>query len=188
MLKKREARRPIGVALALGIWLLGTGAAPAPNAGLEVGDLAPRFTVKTLEGAPLSSESLKGKVVLLDFWATWCAPCRRAMPALEEIRKKNAGKPFVLVGVSADFERKTLEEFLKKQGIPGPQVWTGMRGELTRMFRVSTFPTYILLDGEGRIVYRARGWNSSIARALDVAVEKALASAPKTKALGEPAG
>ena len=187
MLKKSEARR-LGVALALGAWLLSAGSSPAPAQGLQLGDVAPRFTVKTLDGQTLSSDALKGKVVLLDFWATWCGPCLQALPALEEIRKKNAGKPFVLVGVSADFEEKTLEQFLKKRGIPGPQVWNGVRGDLTRMFQVSSFPTYVLLDAEGKIVYRARGWRSGAsARALDSAVEKALASAPRTRAVGEPA-
>jgi thiol-disulfide isomerase/thioredoxin len=186
MSKRFEARRP-GVALALGAWLFAAAAVPAPAAGSKEGDLAPRFTVKTLDGETLSSDALKGKVVLLDFWATWCAPCIQAIPALEEIRKKNAGKPFVLVGVSADFERRTLEQFLEKRGIPGPQVWNGMRGPLNRMFQVSTFPTYVLLDAEGRIVYRARGWSGASARALDAAIRKALASAPKARALGEPA-
>jgi thiol-disulfide isomerase/thioredoxin len=188
MLKREESRRRLKAGLALGAWLLATGAAPAPTAGIRQGDLAPRFTVKTLDGETLSSDALKGKVVLLDFWATWCSPCVQAIPALEEIRKKNAGKPFVLVGVSADFDQKTLEQFLKKRGIPGPQVWSGTRGDLNRMFQVSTFPTHIILDAEGRIVYRKQGWGGgSSGRALDAAVERALASAPKTKALGEPA-
>ena len=177
-----------GVAFALGVWLLTAGAAPAPKPGFREGDLAPRFTVETLEGDTLSSDALKGKVVLLDFWATWCGPCIQAIPALEEIRKKNAGKPFVLVGVSADHDPKTLEQFLKKRGIPGPQVWTGLRGDLNRMFRVSSYPTHILLDAEGRIVYRRMGWSrGSSDRALEAAVQKALASAPKTRVVGEPA-
>src|SRR5688572_1650772 len=170
MLKRPEARRRLKAGLALGAWLLATAAAAAPTAGFQEGDLAPRFTIKTLDGETLSSDALKGKVVLLDFWATWCSPCIQAIPALEEIRKKNAGKPFVLVGVSADFERRTLEQFLTKRGIAGPQVWNGMRGPLNRMFQVSTFPTYVLLDAEGRIVYRARGWSrGASARALDAA-------------------
>lgn len=187
MLKKLEACRRSGAALVLGAWLLAAGAAPAPAAGIRQGDLAPRFTVKTLDGKTLSSDALKGNVVLLDFWATWCSPCVQAIPALEEIRKKNAGKPFVLVGVSADHERKTLEQFLKKRGIPGPQVWNGVQGDLNRMFRVSSFPTYIILDAEGRIVYRKAGWGSTSGRALDNAVDRALANASKTRALGEPA-
>lgn len=188
MLKREEARRRLKAALALAVWLLATGVVPVSAQGLQLGDLAPRFTVKTLDGETLSSDALKGKVVLLDFWATWCGPCLQALPALEEIRKKNTGKPFVLVGVSADFESKTLEQFLKKRGIPGPQVWNGMRGDLTRMFRVSTFPTYVVLDAEGRIVYRGRGWRRGVSdRALEAAVEKALASAPKTRVMGEPA-
>ena len=184
MLKRDEARRRLKAGIALGAWLFVAGAAPAPTAGFREGDLAPRFTVKTLDGESLSSDALKGKVVLLDFWATWCSPCVQAIPALEEIRKKNAGKPFVLVGVSADFERRTLEQFLEKRGIPGPQVWNGSRGDLNRMFQVSTFPTHVVLDAEGRIVYRKMGWSSASARGLDAAIQKALASASKTRALG----
>ncbi|HKV07649.1 MAG TPA: TlpA disulfide reductase family protein [Thermoanaerobaculia bacterium] len=188
MLKKLEARHRLGTALALGAWMLAVEAAPSPAAGIRQGDLAPRFTVQTLDGETLSSDALRGKVVLLDFWATWCSPCVQAIPALEEIRKKNAGKPFVLIGVSADHERRTLEQFLKKRGIPGPQVWNGLRGDLNRMFQVSTFPTHIVLDAEGRIVYRKMGWGgSSSGRALDAAVERALAKAPKNRAVGEPA-
>ena len=63
--------------------------------------------------------------MLLDFWATWCGPCRKALPELKELRQKNAGQPLVVVSVSADEDRKAVEEFVRQNGMDWPQAWDG---------------------------------------------------------------
>ena len=103
--------RNANLKLRLGIVLLGLVAlATAANAApLKIGDPVPHFSLQTLDGKTLDITSLKGKVVLLDFWATWCGPCRQAMPELKELLLKNTGKPLVVVSVSADQDRKAAE-------------------------------------------------------------------------------
>src|SRR3569623_2147146 len=89
----------LGIAL-LCLVALGTAAVASP-CPLKIGDPVPPFSLQTLDGKTLDIASLKGKVVLLDFWATWCGPCRQAMPELKSLLQKNSGKPQVEVRVSA---------------------------------------------------------------------------------------
>lgn len=155
--------------------------APGPRTGLGTGDLAPEFTLKTLDGKTLSRDNLKGKVVLLDFWATWCAPCRMALPELKDLREKNAGQPLVIVSVSVDESSKIVEEFARSNGMSWPQAWDGDMRVTGGVFRVSNFPSYVVLDSEGRIAYRQQGWSPGRSAALlDAAVSKALAASRKS--------
>ncbi|HKI05107.1 MAG TPA: TlpA disulfide reductase family protein [Thermoanaerobaculia bacterium] len=171
----------IGVVFALGICLgaagLGAEPTPAPRTGLQVGDLAPAFSLQTLDGKTLTRDGLKGKVVLLDFWATWCGPCRQALPELKDLQKKNARQPLVIVSISVDEDRKLIESFVSSNGMSWPQAWD-REGEVTAgIFRVGDFPSYLVLDAEGRIAYRQRGWGPGRSAALlEEAVSKALAS------------
>ncbi|HEV2855894.1 MAG TPA: TlpA disulfide reductase family protein [Thermoanaerobaculia bacterium] len=157
--------------------------APEPRTGLGNGDLAPEFTLKTLDGKTLTRDNLKGKVVLLDFWATWCAPCRMALPELKDLREKNAGQPLVIVSVSVDESSKVVEEFARSNGMSWPQAWDGDMRITGGVFRVSDFPTYVVLDSEGRVAYRQHGWAPGRSAALlDAAVSKALAAFRKSPA------
>jgi thiol-disulfide isomerase/thioredoxin len=151
--------------------------------GLQIGDLAPAFTLQTLDGKTLTRDGLKGKVVLLDFWATWCAPCRKALPELKDLRQKNAGQPLVIVSVSVDQDRKLVESFAGSNGMSWPQAWDE-GGRITGgVFRVNEFPSYMVLDAEGRIAYRQKGWSPGRSAAfLDAAVSKALKSVKKSPA------
>ena len=69
---------------------------------MKIGDPTPAFNLQTLDGKTVDIASYKGKVVLLDFWATWCGPCRKALPELKNLLEKNTGKPLVVISVSAD--------------------------------------------------------------------------------------
>ena len=185
---RRAVRRlQLGIVFALGACLgaASFGAeptrAPAMRTGLQIGDLAPAFTLQTLDGKTLTRDGLKGKVVLLDFWATWCAPCRKALPELKDLRQKNAGQPLVIVSVSVDQDRKVVESFAGSNGMSWPQAWDEGGRVTGGVFRVSDFPSYVVLDAEGRITYRQRGWSPGRSAALlDDAVSKALAAAKKS--------
>jgi thiol-disulfide isomerase/thioredoxin len=134
---------------------------------------APDFSVVTLDGQNLSLDDLKGKVVLIDFWATWCGPCRESTPALKRLAEKGKQEPFVLFGISADRDGAKLRDYLAHEALGWPQYWD-QAGNLERLFGVMAFPTFVVLDGEGRIVYTQRGWSSGRERELKSAISRAV--------------
>jgi thiol-disulfide isomerase/thioredoxin len=178
MLSRAELRRT-GIVLLLGACLLVPALAAFADQGQEP---APIFSLETLDGKTITSSSLKGKVVLLDFWATWCIPCLKALPELKDLRQKHAGQPLVIVSVSVDDDKKTVQDFASRNGMDWLQVWDGEMKAISA-FQVTSFPSYILLDADGRIAYRQRGWSPGRSgAALSAAVSKALESARKPAA------
>jgi len=166
----------LGIAL-LCLLALGPAAGAAPQA-LKVGDPVPPFSLQTLEGKTLNISSLKGKVVLLDFWDTWCGPCRQAMPELKTLLQKNSGKPLVVVSVSADQDRKAPEEFARANGMTWMQAWDGTGKVIGGVFGVNSLPSYVVIDAGGRIAYLMRGWAPlSSSALLSQAVSRALQTA-----------
>lgn len=111
------------------------------------------FTAQTLDGQAFALESLRGKVVLLDFWATWCGPCVAELPKLQELNAKLGGKGLVIIGVSSDTEEPTLRAFLAKHT---DMTWTqlfaanwGYAHPLSVKFGITGIPTYFLIDRKG---------------------------------------
>jgi thiol-disulfide isomerase/thioredoxin len=177
---RAERLRRLWIAFALGAFLL----VPANAAVADSGEAAPPFSLQTLDGKTVTRDSLKGKVVLLDFWATWCGPCLMALPELKDLRQKNAGQPLVIVSVSVDEDKKTVQEFASKHGMDWTQTWDGQMKAVSA-FRVDSFPSYVILDSEGRIAYRQKGWSPGrSAAALGAAVTRALESVHKSGAKG----
>ena len=147
-------------------------------------DLVPDFRATTLEGRSLSPEDFEGKVVLYDFWATWCGPCHQALPNLRRLNKKMQDSPFVLVSISADRDETTLRNFVEKEKMHWPQIHDKF-GDLTgESFRVTGFPTYILVDHEGRIIFRRSGWSPGIDTEVSMRVRKAMKKMQKADADG----
>jgi thioredoxin-like negative regulator of GroEL len=107
---------------------------------------APGFETVLSDGQDLSLENLKGKVVVLDFWATWCAACKEAIPDLKELARKYGEKKFVLLSISVDEDEAAWRRFLQKNAMTWPQC---RDQDLIRLFGVNAFPTYMVLDGEG---------------------------------------
>ena len=136
-------------------------------------DFAPDYSFTTLEGRHLSFADLKGKVVVLDFWATWCMPCVAALPALQRLAKKTAGEPLVLVSLSSDSDGAKVRDFLAKHPADWPQVWDEKK-ESFMQFQVASLPTYVVLDAEGRVLLRRSGWGGTTEGELAGAVRKAL--------------
>ena len=138
---------------------------------LAIGSKPIPFEVKTTEGEVLSLEKLKGKVVLLDFWATWCGPCRVEMPHVVKLYKKNRDKGFEIVGISLDRSRSALDQYVEANGMEWPQFFDGKywQNEIAMMYRVRSIPATFLIDRKGVLRYRAlRG------RELEEAVGKLL--------------
>jgi peroxiredoxin len=119
---------------------------------------APEFALRGLGGQLLSNESLKGKVVLLDFWATWCVPCRKSMPELQALHQKFAQRGFVVVGISIDENGLTrVQKFVKARKISYPIALDTEDDPAWGAFRVKAVPAAYLLDRKGRIVAQWTG-------------------------------
>jgi len=148
------------VVLFLALWW----AAPTllPHLGALVGvrsgpEAAPAYTYVGLDGAPIASDSLRGKVVLVNFWATWCAPCRVEMPVLEAMYQRHRDRGFVIVGLAVD-RAPTAEvaDFVRARGITYPIAHVGAEAERT-FGGVRGYPTSFLLDRTGAIRHTVLG-------------------------------
>jgi thiol-disulfide isomerase/thioredoxin len=129
---------------------------------------APVFRLKTLDGHEVDSGSLRGKVVVLNFWATWCGPCKEEMPALERLRRSFDPKQVVLLAVTTDLERAGIRAFVKQLDLTFPVLLDEERDAST-MFMVRGLPTTVLIGRDGTLVGRAvgpRDWDSPQSVAL----------------------
>lgn len=112
--------------------------------------LAPPFAVTTLDGNRVSLDDLQGKVVLLDFWATWCGPCREALPHIKEVAKKFQGQPLVILSVSLDGDEEKWKDFVAKNEMSWPQYRDGgFAGSIAKMFGVTAIPHTFTIDADG---------------------------------------
>lgn len=118
---------------------------------------APPFTLETLDGDHISLADLHGRITLLDFWATWCAPCVESVPSLKKIAAEMAGEPFTLISVSGDSNGARVRDFVASHGPTWPQCWDG-NGSVQRLLRVRVLPTFLLIDADGRILFAKSGW------------------------------
>jgi peroxiredoxin len=139
---------------------------------LKVGSPPVGFEVTSINGKKLSPEQYKGKVLLLDFWATWCAPCRQEMPNVIKVYDKYNKKGFEIVGISLDRSRDAFDRYIEKYDMNWPQFYDGKywQNELATLYGVSSIPATFLIDKKGNIRYKhIRG------RQLEVAVKELLA-------------
>jgi thiol-disulfide isomerase/thioredoxin len=131
--------------------------------------LAPEFSLKTLTGEEFSLAKNKGKTLLIDFWATWCAPCRESIPHLVHLHKTYRGQGFEVVGLSMDKgDPKTVEQFVRSLDIPYPIAIAP--DEIARAYGVNGLPTTILIDKEGKIREKIVGFNTTIAKKIEARV------------------
>lgn len=120
------------------------------------GKPAPDFSFVDLAGRPLSLASLQGKIILLDFWTTWCPPCRADAPSLDKLHKKYGDRDLAIIGISVNEERATVEKFLKGHPHDFPVVLSS-ENELPRPYDIGVFPTYLVIDREGKLYAAVQG-------------------------------
>jgi thiol-disulfide isomerase/thioredoxin len=148
-LKPNSLRVPIICVVALTFATFSLFAAP-----IKVGDTFPDLSKFRLEG---KLPDLKGKVVLVDFWASWCVPCKKSFPALNELHRRYGGKGLVIIAVNVDENRANMEAFLKSI----PASFTVVRDaeqKLVATAEVEGMPTSFLLDTTGRVRFRHNGY------------------------------
>jgi thiol-disulfide isomerase/thioredoxin len=133
----------------------------------------PGFSFRTRENEKISNTSLRGKVILLDFWGTWCPPCRESVPMLKNIQRKYAAKPFQLVSISSDDDEDVWRTFVQAQHMDWSE-YLDSSSELQEAFKVDSFPTYIVVDKDGVIRLRQSGLGQDSQNELEDAINKAL--------------
>jgi thiol-disulfide isomerase/thioredoxin/protocatechuate 3,4-dioxygenase beta subunit len=126
----------------------------APAAKYAVGDAVPDARFETLSGTKMSLAELRGEVVLLDFWATWCGPCLAEVPNFKKVHERfGQREDFVMISVSLDQSRARLADFVKEEKIAWPQVFDGKawEAELAEKFGIQAIPATFLIDKEGKV-------------------------------------
>jgi peroxiredoxin len=126
-----------------------SGIGSAPNTSL-IGRVAPNFTLVDTEGRRVDLQSLRGKVVMIDFWASWCGPCRIAMPTLEKMHREFQNRGLVVLGINLE-DAWTAKEFLQANGYTFKTL-IDSESSVADRFGVEGIPTTILIGRDGRII------------------------------------
>jgi thiol-disulfide isomerase/thioredoxin/outer membrane lipoprotein-sorting protein len=124
------------------------------------GKEAPSFRGVSLDGKAYSLETLKGKAVLLDFWASWCGPCIRSMPIVEKLHEDYRSQGLVVLAVDVGENRETVEKFLKTRTIPYPVIM-GDEAGIPAAYGISAYPTFVMIGPDGKIASHQIGLNES---------------------------
>jgi peroxiredoxin len=148
-IRTRAARLAFSAACALAA----TAAVPAitPSA------LAPDFTLHTMDGPNLRLKEQRGHVVMVNFWATWCGPCRQEMPQLNRLYEKYRASGFVLLGVNVDDDTRNAAQLAAKLGLKFP-VLLDTDKTVSRQYDLATMPSTVIIDRDGKVRYVHRGY------------------------------
>ena len=135
---------------------------------LPAGSMAMPFELTSLEGKVIRLSDLAGKVVLVNFWATWCGPCKEEMPSLARLQRQLDPKKFILLTVTTDLQRQGIAQFLSHAGVTLPVLFDEDQ-EVSRSFMVRGLPTTVVVGRDGTLLGRAVGprvWDSPEAVAM----------------------
>ena len=143
-------------------------------AAVKVGDTPPPIDMPDLAGEKVDLRELEGKVVVVDFWASWCGPCKQEMPALESLHKKYAEQGLVIVGVNIDNNPKKMNNFLK--GAPvGFRIVHDPKIQIAQRYEPSTMPTSYFIGRGGKIRYVHEGFRKKDAEGIEARIKSLLA-------------
>ena len=133
----------------------------------------PPFSLTALDGRQITDASLLGKVVLFDFWGTWCPPCRESAPMLGDIYKHYESRPVEILSISSDTNREKWLAFIAKHKMVWPQD-LDLSDQMQNLFSVRAFPTFIVADRRGAILFRTDGYGQGVEAQIEDAIDNAL--------------
>ena len=123
----------------------------------SVKGLAPDFTLKSNQGSNIRLQDLRGQVVMLNFWASWCGPCRQEMPLMEDIFKKYESLGFTILAVNVDEDSADADAFLKSVPVSFPVLYDN-ESKISELFQVDAMPTTVMIDRDGNKRFVHRGY------------------------------
>jgi cytochrome c biogenesis protein CcmG/thiol:disulfide interchange protein DsbE len=168
---KTATKRCVGV-VALCALVLGWGWSERADA-LDAGAKMPEIGLKDLSGQTVSVASLAGKVVVIDFWATWCAPCREELPMLQKLYKKYGSQGLVVVGVSVDKEVDNIKQFMQKMPLSFPIVHDSAHG-VSGKYSPPRMPSSYVVDRKGIVRFVHGGYRAEDASEFEKQVQTLL--------------
>lgn len=149
-----------------------------PAHAIEVGQAAPPFALPTAKGDMVTLDQLRGKVVYVDFWASWCAPCRRSFPWMNEMQQKYGARGFVIVGVNVDKKRVDAEKFMAQT--PGDfTIVYDEAGTTAAAYGVMGMPSSYLVDPRGTVTFVERGFVEDNKAAMEQRIAALVAATKK---------
>lgn len=156
-MRSKIGKQPLcSVALALSVLLVSTPLCADVGQGQ-----APDFTLKSQSGDNLKLSELRGEVVMINFWASWCGPCRQEMPKLEELYARYKPLGFTVLGVNIEEDPSKAKALLKDVGVSFPVLFD-TQNEVSRLYQVAAMPSTVLVDRDGNMRYLHKGYQPGL--------------------------
>jgi peroxiredoxin len=143
------------------------------SANNQIGKKAAEFSLPAVSGENLALQSLRGKVVLLNFWATWCGPCREELPELARVQEKFRQRGFAVVTVTVDNDLENIRSFLKKYAVKLQALWD-RRKKVAEAYAVEKMPSSYIIDRSGVIRFIHRGYRPEELKRIENEIDELL--------------
>ena len=156
--------------LVLTVVFSGCGRPPSGTEALEIGSAAPVFKLPDLSGREVSLDQFRGKIVMLDFWATWCGPCRMTMPLVERLQKEYP-QNVVLLAINLEETKEVVREYMRQQNL-GSQVLLDEQGSVGKTYGTDAIPMQVLIDKTGIVRDIKTGFSPSMVPQLRAEIER----------------
>ena len=143
----------------------------------KVGDAVPQFTIQTLDGQTLTPQGLKGKVVLINFFATWCGPCNEEMPHLQKLSQEITDKRFVMVSVGREHQQDEVKKFAQDKELSFGFAADPKR-DAYKLFATQFIPRNYVIDSSGKIAFQSVGFTEEEFGRMQQVIKKSLEQAP----------
>ena len=151
----------------------------ADDPSLSLHKMAPAFEVTALDGSKFNLDNMGGRVVLVDFWATWCGPCNEELPNVKKMAKEFANEPFTIISISWDADEKTWKDFINKHEM----TWLQYRDAdhtLSERFAINAIPHYFTIDSDGVLTAEMLGSGNDVEGKIRKLLKKAHEAHPAT--------